>query len=192
MTEHAWGPLDLAEVVELFRDCPARWWIAGGHALELFLGRSIRDHADVDVLVLRSEQMLVQTHLVGWDLRVAHSGRLRPWRAGEQLELPQHAVWARRDLNGAWQLELVFGEDVAGAWHYRRNPRISVPLDELGSSDARGIPYLRPELILLFKAQAPRKRDELDFEAVLPALVGTARAQLARWLPSGHQWLARL
>jgi hypothetical protein len=192
VSRYVWAALDLDAVVALLRDCPARWWIAGGHALELFLGRKIREHEDVDVLVLRSEQRLVQQHLRDWDLRVARGGRLREWRAGERLELPDHAVWARLDPNGPWQLELVFGEDTAGAWHYRRDPSISVPLDELGRISGGGVPYVRPELILLFKAKSPRERDEADLEAVLPALDEPARARLAAWLPAGHPWLGRL
>jgi hypothetical protein len=39
MTEQVWEALDLDAVVSSLRDCPARWWIAGGYALELFLGR---------------------------------------------------------------------------------------------------------------------------------------------------------
>jgi hypothetical protein len=34
---------------------PCPWWIAGGFAIELAIGRPVRDHGDIDVLVLRQE-----------------------------------------------------------------------------------------------------------------------------------------
>ena len=59
-----------------------------------------------------------------------------------------------------------------------------------------GIPYGRPEIVLLFKARhSDRPKDEADFAAVLPRL-GPARR---RWLADalelvhpGHPWLERL
>ena len=50
-----WQPLALGEVVRLFMEFTARWWISGGHALELHLGRSWREHEDSDVGVLRQD-----------------------------------------------------------------------------------------------------------------------------------------
>jgi Aminoglycoside-2''-adenylyltransferase len=31
------------------------WWIAGGWAIDLFLGRQTREHEDLDVLILRRD-----------------------------------------------------------------------------------------------------------------------------------------
>jgi hypothetical protein len=192
VTDLAWDSLELDEAVALLDDFPARWWIAGGWALELFVGRPIREHEDVDVLVLRSEQLAVQEHLHGWDLRIAHRGRLEPWRMGEPFELPRHSVWARRDPNDPWQIQFLLGEDDRGVWRYRRDPEVTLPVSELGLLSPQGIPFIRPELILLFKAKEPRERDETDFRAVLPALDAAARGRLRDWLPPEHPWLRRL
>ena len=45
---------------------------------------------------------------------------------------------------------------------------------------ADGIRYLRPEIVLSFKARAHRPQDEADFEAVLPLLDDVAAAMAAR------------
>jgi hypothetical protein len=59
-----------------------------------------------------------------------------------------------------------------------------------------GIPYGRPEIILLFKAKnADRPKDEADFTAVLPKLDSARRSWLVdalRLLHPGHSWLARI
>jgi hypothetical protein len=50
------------------------WWIAGGCAIELAVGQPVRDHADVDVLVLRRDRLAVQRALPGWDWQAADPG----------------------------------------------------------------------------------------------------------------------
>lgn len=42
----AWSPMTVTETSAVFGAAPFRWYIAGGHALELAVGRSWRDHAD--------------------------------------------------------------------------------------------------------------------------------------------------
>ena len=70
-----------------------------------------------------------------------------------------------------------------------------MPYAELIRLTDDGIPYLRPDVALLFKAKAAREKDEDDFAAVLPRLSVAERATLRAWLASvhpGHAWLARL
>jgi hypothetical protein len=46
-----WQPLSVGEVVQLFTDSSTRWWIGGGHALELQLlykSRDIRPKSEFD------------------------------------------------------------------------------------------------------------------------------------------------
>jgi hypothetical protein len=54
---------------------------------------------------------------------------------------------------------------------------------------------LRPELILYYKAQETRPRDEADFDALLPLLAGSQAGWLQealRQTRAGHHWLSRL
>jgi hypothetical protein len=192
VSEWEWAPLAPDEVAALLDDFPEQWWIAGGYALELFVGRPIREHADVDVAVLGSDQLALQRHLCDWDVQEAYLGRLSPWQKGERLVLPHHSVWARRDKDGPWHVQFLFDDDSGGVWHSRRDPSLTLPVAELGLINDAGLPYLRPEVVLHFKAKAPRERDEADFEAVLPALGDAARERLRAWLPAGHAWLDRL
>ncbi len=61
-----WELLSIAEVVQLFAHAPFTWGLAGGYAIEQFLGKAIREHGDIDVIVYRDEQLLLQSWLSGW------------------------------------------------------------------------------------------------------------------------------
>jgi hypothetical protein len=58
-----------------------------------------------------------------------------------------------------------------------------------------GVPYLAPEIVLLFKAKHPRAKDQSDFAGVLPVLGPIRRAWLAaalRRTHPGHRWITAL
>jgi hypothetical protein len=49
-------------------------------------------------------------------------------------------------------------------WVCRRDETLRLPYAEIIRRRADGVPYLRPDLVLLFKAKARRVKDVLDFE----------------------------
>jgi hypothetical protein len=172
------------------RGFPAPWWVAGGWALDLFAG-SAREHDDVDVLVLRDDQRLIRDHLGGWDVQVAHAGRLEPW-TGERIDPPRGGLWARSDVNGPWELDFLLADSDGSDWLFKRDQSLRLPLGEIGMVGEAGVPYLRPELVLLFKSRLDRERDAEDFDRTLPKLDQARRALLAQWLPGDHPWRPRL
>jgi hypothetical protein len=110
------------------------------------------------------------------------------------LEEPIHDVWGRRSPGEPWQIALLLNTSDSGVWTYRRDARIRRPVSEL-VWDLDGIPYLAPEVQLLFKSRNPRPRDEQDFVDSLPLLSGQQRAWLRRSLELAqpdHTWLRRL
>jgi Aminoglycoside-2''-adenylyltransferase len=169
--------------------CEGPWWIAGGWAIDLWLGRQTRPHVDLDVAVLRSEQHRVQDHLqrLGWDLHVAVApGVLAPWAAGQPLGPGTHAVWCRPDPSSGWAFELLFNDDDGDDWLFRRDHRIRRPLRQLGSTTPSGIPYLRPEVVLLYKAKQRRPSDQADLRVALPHLPPADREWLANAIEVVH------
>ena len=105
-----------------------------------------------------------------------------------------HQTWGR-DSAGRWRLDVMQEPWAEDEWVFRRDPRIRRALADAIEIDASGIPYLAPELVLLFKARALRAKDEADFALTLPSL-GMERAE---WLRQalltahpGHEWIARL
>jgi hypothetical protein len=80
-------------------------------------------------------------------------------------------------------------------WICRRDERIRLSYDEVIARTKDGIPYGRPEIVLLFKAKHMREKDDADFAVVLPRLDAERRRWLAGALElvhPGHRWLAQL
>jgi hypothetical protein len=193
--EDPWQALSVEEVAALLEGLRVRWWIAGGQAIDLFVGSSTRRHQDLDVAVLRPDQLTVQAFLDGWDLRVAHDGQVTRWAPGQRLASHEHGIWARPNPTTPWRLELLMDEVSDGQWVYRRNPAVRLPLDQLGRTTATGLPYLRPEVVLLYKAKRPRGSDEQDAAVAIPRLTRPERAWLAAAIAKDtpeHPWLALL
>ncbi|WP_043622653.1 nucleotidyltransferase domain-containing protein [Nonomuraea candida] len=190
-----WEPAPLGEVVALLRGLASPWWVAGGYAIELAVGRAYREHGDVDVALPRRDQLAVRRLLVGWDVHVAGVAETTlPWPVGETLPRRAHDIWVRERPGGPWRFQLMLDETDGEEWVYRRDPRIRRPLAGLTVADD-GFRRLAPEVQLLYKAKDPRPKDQADFEAVLPILTGEQR----RWLDDAlrvehatHPWQARL
>ena len=194
--EQHWEPLANEELKRLFADIEAPWWIAGGRSLDLFLRHDTRSHQDVDVSILRRDQKAFRERLGSWDVQIAHEGTFVPWKRGEEITAPErHEVWAREKPDGPWKVELLLEESEGTRWTYRRDDRIGLNVADLGRSDERDIPFLRPEVTLLYKSKAPRPVDETDFLYVLPRLDVAQRSWLSAaiyTLDPKHRWLERL
>jgi Aminoglycoside-2''-adenylyltransferase len=190
MSELPWQPLSLDDAVKVMVGYAGPWWVAGGWAIDLHVERLTREHADVDLVVLRDNQSLLRRFLAGWDVRVAHRGALEPWNGF--VVPPRHGLWARREPEGPWELEFLLAETDGDTWLSRHDDSISMPLAEVVLRNPEGIPYLRPELVLLHKSRNVRERDEWDFDAVLPFLSADARAWLRDRLEEEHPWRPRL
>jgi hypothetical protein len=184
-----WEPLELESVVEAFAPAAFRWWVSGGRALDLHLGRTWRSHEDTDVGVVRRDLAYVHSLLSAWDLHVAAAGHLTPWN-GEPLDAAVHQnnVWCRPAPGSPWALDLTIGEGSNDCWIYRRDPSVQVPwaLAVLRTTD--NVPYLSPELQLLYKSKATRPKDDVDAAEVIPELDARQRDLLARLLEPDHAW----
>lgn len=96
-----WSPIALPALAELLAGVRQPWWIAGGWAIDLFVGRTTRAHDDVDVQICRDDQLAFQAALATWDLHAADPpGTLRPWRHGEVLPPGGAGYLVPPDTNG--------------------------------------------------------------------------------------------
>ena len=129
-----WSALTVAEVNALFREACFRWWVVGGWAIDLFIGRQTRPHQDIEVAILRRDAPALHEWLAHWQLwYVPAVGQcLRSWLSGEPLPTEAHEIWARRTTDGPWELEVLIEEADADRWFYRRDARRSRPLADYG------------------------------------------------------------
>jgi hypothetical protein len=183
---------DLFRVRELLGAWSQPWWVAGGWAIDLCADANPRRHHDIDIAVLRRDQLSLQLYFADWSLKKAISGKLVAWHAGEYLSLPVHEIHAEgKDEH----LEFLLNEARDDVWLFRRNLAISLPLSDLTRRSSEGIPFLCPQVVLLYKSKDPRPVDEEDFERALPLLNEAERGWLGQALEichPGHHWRLRL
>jgi hypothetical protein len=126
-------------VTELLGGVQVPWWIAGGWALDLHLGRCTRAHHDIDVLVLRQDLPRIRERLRGWGLHAADPpGVLRPWQVGETLPSSVHDIWCRPGPASPWVLQLMVDDTAAEEWVYRRDRRIRRAVSRLAGPASNG------------------------------------------------------
>jgi hypothetical protein len=192
----AWEPLRPDELAPLLSRFDKPWWICGGWALDLFLDRETRRHDDLDVALLRRDQLALHDHLSGWDLRFATPEHVLERWDGHRLDPPVQGIWARRSdkATAPWTCEFLLNENAGDDWVYRRDAEVTRALDEIGMH-RNGLPFLRPEIVLLYKSSEPSPKNDADFAASAPYLSEAG----ARWLQRAletcddrHPWLARL
>jgi hypothetical protein len=192
-----WSPLTVHQIAEAFAGAGFPWWIAGGFAIELAVGKRLRAHGDIDVLILRDAEGAAFDFLAGWDCwAVTSPGVLQPWSEAQTLSRPIHDVWCRKNADDDWRFQVMVDEQVGNRWQSRRNAQISMPLSDLTRHSTDKIPYLTPEAQLFYKAKTQRPKDEIDFEAAVETLSCVQRQWLSKAITmcygEDHSWLARI
>lgn len=185
-----WKPLSLKKALAAFTGASFRWWICGGVALELYAEDAWRPHEDLDVGILRTEANSVYNWLSpAWDLWVAARGTLTPWH-GQALDRgeDENNVWARERPDTPWRFDLTVGDGNDVEWIYRRDEFIRQPWNTTVQRTIDDIPYLTPEIQLLFKSKNPRPKDDLDAKEVIPLIDARQRRFLTANLRTDHPW----
>jgi len=190
---HNWDPLSVDETAELLSELKVPWCIAGGWAIDLFVGHETRPHDDTDVLIRRDDQLEVQRYLWNWDLHKTQQPGLKPWPMGEFLNRPVDDIWCRRTPESPWSFELMLLDTEADDWVFKRDPSIRGPLHRLIRRTPSGVAYLAPEIQLLYKARPEiLHKDQADFDAALPLMTQAACKWLLQCLEKrfteGHDW----
>ena len=85
-------------------------------------------------------------------------------------------------------MDLTIGEGNAERWVFRRDPTVTRPWEDAVLSTETGIPYLAPDLQLLFKSKDHRSKDDDDATRVIPELNASQRDFLLAHLPAKHPW----
>lgn len=185
-----WRPWSPTQVLERFASAPFRWWVAGGWAAEAG-GAAPRPHEDIDLAVLARDLTGLRERLADHHLWEAHQGALRPLRPGAPPAPGLEQFWVRRNATSPWVMDVLLTPADGEAWLFKRDERIRLPLDSIGWVAPDGVSYLRPEVMLLFKAKLRRPKDEADLRSLVPRLDERARQWLREALAvahPGHPW----
>ena len=188
-----WDPWTPADVAQRLAVVDVPWCIAAGWALDLFRGEVTREHEDLEIAVPAARFVEIRSAFASFDFDVVGSGHIWPLESAAFDVM--HQTWLRDRETGVYHLD-VFREPHDGdTWICRLDERIRRPYAEIIARTPDGIPYLAPEVVLLFKAQhADEPKNIVDLAGALPLLDEAQHAWLTRTLSlvhPEHPWLAR-
>jgi hypothetical protein len=190
----AWRPEQVARLLAALR---VPWYVAGGWALELFLGGGHREHDDLEIAAPNSRFDEVVKALGALEIfLITDRTEATPLAEARGRFFDTHQTWVREPATGFWRFD-VFREPSDGdTWICRREPKLRMPYARLIEWTDDGIPYGRPEVILLMKAKHSKlEKNHRDLDATLPRLDGERRAWLrdaVAQVHPGHEWLDAL
>lgn len=202
----------------LLAGLPVRWAVCGGFALELFAGKPIRAHSDVDVCVFEHDRTQIISFLLekGWHIHEFRGmGKVRRIHTPAASESGRNLMALREDC----PLVQFYPCEEEGLQYHRflhtgmtelnyidllfsrtEENRLIVPVRanisrELSSAILlqNGLPILAPEIALLHKSSAPDDPVcQLDFDSVYPLLTQEQKhwlhTSLTALYPQGHPW----
>jgi len=159
----------------LLSDLTVPHWIIGGWAIDLAVGHVTREHADVDIMLLERDKHALWNDLPEAEVQITGHG-----------QQPRRLTLHSRDLLLPTEVFLVQADGTF--WVHRRGAsRVQRPLADI-TLHRDGIPFLAPEVVLLFKMRSKADRDQHDVETALPVLNAEQRSWLEdtlRLLPRG-------
>ncbi|PGS48666.1 hypothetical protein [Bacillus sp. AFS041924] len=180
------------KIREVMKDFSKGWYIAGGWAIDLYLEKEKRNHHDIEIAIARKDQLSLKKYLNEWTFNKVIEGELSIWE-NEYLELPIHELHGRNNTSS--ELEVLLNEIELNEWKFRRDESITCKLDSFYSVSKEGIPFLNPEIVLLYKVRNTREKDHQDFKNVINYLNHSKKAWLREAIllhQPNHEWLEEL
>ena len=193
-----WRPWTPWEVAERLGGLETRWYVVAGWALDLFRGEATREHEDIEIGVPAAGFCELRHALADYACDVVGSdddGVGRRWPLDSAAFDEHFQTWFREPASGVYHLDVFRDLHEGDTWWCRRDTSIRRPYDDVVRTSADGIPYLAPEIALLFKAKHRREKDQADFDGTAPLLSAAQRRWLGASLETvhpGHAWLAQL
>ena len=111
-----------------------------------------------------------------WHIWNNVGGALRPLATPrDTVDDPASQLWIRANADSPWVVDVPLTPDRDGRWTNKRVPGHIADVEDVTWVADDGIRYLRPEIVLVYKAALRRPKDDLDLEALRALLKETAR-----------------
>ena len=193
--------------------------ICGGGAIDLFVGHQTRPHKDLDVAVYWEDRDTIVQYMLdnAWDVyEPCGTEHLHKINAATDQKRVKTNIWCVRpdtphysftkhennmfavDFDGKKQtdlgfIEFLFNKRRDDFFLYARNESIKLSMNH-AVLKTEGIPFLAPELVLLYKSTAVHNPEyQLDFNNAMPKMDKMQKMWLEEALngmfPAGHKWL---
>lgn len=172
-----WQLLSIASLKQIMHDADFDWYLAGGIALDEFLGRRTRDHEDMDILVNFKYLECILDYFKNYRIFTARNGSLSLSLFNE-INFTD-SLWIAKDDEESFIIEILFFEEEAGHWVYKRDNAIWKRIEDIYfvKNDMK---IIQPEIQLLYKMNSSnvREKDLYDYHNVYPLLEERQRAWL--------------
>lgn len=138
------------------------WFIMGDWAIELFLGKETRIHDDIEIGIYREQQMQLLRYLEKYKkFYIDNRSRIgkyekKEWKK-EYLRLPIRELCI--EYEGS-EIKILLNEKDDVDWIYGRNNKIKHERSNVIRYTDDRIPYLCPEIVLLYKTMEMRDKDK--------------------------------
>ncbi len=208
------------EANEILKNGGFDYAFCGGQALDMFLGYESRVHGDIDICAFWNDRDKIIQYMMAHGYKVFEmfgGGRAHPVTETSKpvglkknifccLEgCPLVKTYPVEEDGNCWMeffhvgqteldyIEFLFNEKTADVFEYSRNSEITLELEK-AIRFCEGIPYLAPEMILLYKStDIEREGYQQDFELAYKAMDDSQKTWLQNALkkeyPDGHKWL---
>ena len=195
--------------------------ICGGFALDLFTNTEMRIHSDIDICVLEEDKENIYEYMMnnGWSVYEFHgAGIVRIINdigylehscrnlmcVKDDCELVEffpcdkggdyfiHEFGKDKGISSFNYVEFLFNKVIDNYFIFNNNDKIVRDLDK-AILWRNGIPFLAPELVLLYKArESERKWFQFDYDHTITKMDDESIAWFYNGLdiiyPSGHMW----
>lgn len=164
-----WELLGIASLKQIMHDADYDWYLAGGIALDEFLGRKTRDHEDMDILVNFKYLERILEYFKSYKVYTARNGSLSLTLFNEIHSTD--SLWIAKDDEESFIIQILFFEEEAGQWVYKRDNTIRKRIEEIYFV-RNDMKIIQPEIQLLYKMDSSdvREKDLYDYQNVFPVL----------------------